>query len=364
MKRYLLFLLTLTLCGGPHPAARAQTQIHALWGFTPEGPFAGTPKETAAALYQNNINAVFVDTIAPELHQTLKAIGVKIYTTVNVFGSSVLWRRHPQLRPVDRQGNRVAAEPGNGICPTQRSFWPRLLRQIAQKRDAGFDGIWLDFLRFSGHWETPNPELLETCFCDSTLADFERRSGLVIPENLPMDTSTDGPAGAKAGLLAARANWILTHHRREWMLYKTAVIADFARQAQETIAKKPGVIMGLFAVPWQREEYGRAITNVLGQDYRRLSSHFDVFSPMLYHELCGRPVEWISQFVQYTASETNKPVWPIIQTDLGSGHNVPDDEFSAAVLHALEAPAGGVIIFRQQTLLQAKQLAILRASWQ
>jgi len=359
MKRHLLFLLTFAL-----PTAWAQPQIHALWGFAPGGPFAGTPKETAAVLYQNNINAVFVDTIAPELHNTLKSIGVKVYTTVNVFGGSAPWRRFPSLRPVDRQGNRVAAVPGNGICPTQRWYWPRLLRQIAQKRDAGFDGIWLDFLRFSGQWETSTPELMETCFCDSTLADFERRSGLVIPEDLPIDTSNDGPANANAGLLAAKANWILTHHRREWILYKIGVIADFAQQARETMAKEPGVILGLFSVPWQREEYGRALVNVLGQDYRRLGNHFDVFSPMLYHKLCGRTVEWISQFVKYTASETNKPVWPIIQTDLGGEHNLPDDEFSAAVLHALEAPSAGVIIFRQQTLLEAKQLPILRATWQ
>lgn len=364
MKLYLSLMLTFTLCGSTGPAAWAQVQTRALWGFTPEGPFAGTPKETAAALYQNNINAVFVDSISPELHQTLKSIGVKVYTTMNVFGGNAPWRRYPQLRPVDRQGDRVAAVPGNGICPTQRWYWPRLLRQIAQKRDAGFDGIWLDFLRFSGHWETPTPELLETCFCDSTLADFERTSGLLIPESLPIDTSNGRPANAKAGLLAAKASWILTHHRREWIIYKNGVIADFAQQARETIAKKPGVIMGLFAVPWQRDEHGRALVNVLGQDYRRLSDHFDVFSPMLYHELCGRPVDWISQFVQYTARETKKPVCPVIQTDLGVAHKVPDDEFSAAVLHGLEAPATGIIIFRQQTLLSAKQLSILRATWQ
>ncbi len=358
MKRYLLFLLTFAL-----PPAWAQPQIHALWGFAPEGPFAGTPKETAAVLYQNNINAVFVDTIAPELHNTLKSIGVKVYTTVNVFGGSAPWRRFPSLRPVDRQGNRVAAAPGNGICPTQRWYWPRLLRQIAQKRDAGFDGIWLDFLRFSGHWETPTPELMETCFCDSTLADFERRSGIMIPDHLPLDSTDGTTGGTKASKLAAQANWILGHHRREWTLYKIAVITDFAQQARDTIAKKPGVMMGLFAVPWQREEFNRAVISLFGQDYRQLSSQFDVFSPMLYHELCGRPVEWISQFVKYTASETNKPVWPIIQTDLGGEHNLPDDEFSAAVLHGLEAPATGIIIFRQQTLLSAKQLSILRATW-
>lgn len=343
--------------------AQTQGQIRALWGFAPHGPFAGTPKETAATLYANNINAVFVDTISPDLQKALKAIGVKIYTTLNVFGGQALWRRYPQLRPVDRFGNRVPAAQGNGICPTQRWYWPRILRSLAQKRDAGFDGVWLDFMRFSGMWETPTPNLTETCFCDSTLADFERATAIIIPTDLPVDSSDSIATSPQAQSIAAKAKWILAHHRREWILYKIGVIAEFAHQAKATLAKNPDAVLGMFSVPWKREQHGYALVSILSQDYRRLSNSIDIFSPMLYHELCGQPVEWIETFVKYTAAETKKPVLPIVQCDLGPEHRVPDDEFAAAVLSGLEAPSQGVIIFRQQPLLEAKQLSILSSAW-
>ena len=85
---------------------------------------------------------------------------------------------------------------------------------------------------------------------------------------------------------------------------------------------------------------------------------------MLYHELCGRPVAWIGGFVKYAAKLTNKPVWPIIQSQLGEEHHVSDEEFAAAVLTALDPPSQGLIVFRQQPLLDAKQLAVLCAAWQ
>jgi len=375
MARYdvrLLFFITLLLIGASGPTW-AQP-IHALWGFTPEDPFSGMPAEIAAALRDNGINAIFADRIEPALLKTLRAAGIQVFTTVQVFGDHKIWKTYPQLRPVNRDGVPLPAKYGSGICPTQRWYWPTILQKISRKASAGFDGVWLDFIRFGSFWEEPQPRLEQLCFCDSTLADFSRATGIVIPEraartdSVPTYTSLQISTQVDTGLArplttTEKAAWILTHHKSEWVKYKTGVITDFVKLARELIAKKPGKLLGIFAVPWRRNEFGDAILNITGQDYGALAEHVDVFSPMLYHELCGRPLDWISKFVKYAAEAAKKPVLPIIQCDLGDEHRVTDDEFAAAVLYALDPPSRGVIIFRQQHLIEAKQLPILRATW-
>ena len=351
-------------------------QVHALWGFSPTGPFSGTMEETIAALQDNGVNAIFANKVEPELMTTLQAAGIKVYTTVSVFGDHSVWKRYPRLRPVDRHGNHLPAEYGSGICPTQRWYWRRILRKVANRRDAGFDGVWLDFIRFSTLWEEPNPTLKQTCFCDSTLVDFSRVTGIEFPQDTvvvkkdSLLANAISPDSANGDHVIVRslsnrekAAWILKKHRRAWWKYKTGVISDFVAAARKVVNRKPNMILGLFAVPWKRNEFNYAMLYVIGQDYRQLRKHVDVFSPMLYHELAGRSTDWIPEFVQYTAKETNKPVWPIIQSDLGDEHRVPDDEFAAAVLGALEPPSAGVIIFKQESLVEAIQLRVLRSAW-
>ncbi|MEK7728753.1 MAG: hypothetical protein AAB354_10100 [candidate division KSB1 bacterium] len=357
-------LLFLYLFSFPNTVAAQPTR--ALYGFEATGMFGGTGEETVTALQDLGANAVFSNNLSPELLRSLHTANIKVYATINVFGEHALWKRHPNLRPMNSNGEELEAKPGNGICPTQRWYWPRVLRNIAQRAEAGYDGVWLDFIRFSGYWELPKPKLERVCFCDSTLVDFSRATGIVFPENLPAPTLSAPADSARVRDLdnAAKAAWILAHHRSAWRNYLGNVIADFARQAKETLAKKNApVTLGMFVVPWQREEYNFAMVEVLGQDYRKLREHVEVFSPMLYHELAGREVDWIARFVEYAAKETGKLVWPIIQCDLGAEHRVSDDTFAAAVLSALDAPSQGVIIFNHKALLDAKQTRILGSSW-
>jgi len=349
-------------------------QIHALWGFTADGPFSGSTQQTIAALKDNAINAVFVDRLDPALMKTLRASGIKIFSTVQVFGDHSLWKTYPQLRPVNREGELAPAKYGSGICPTQRWYWPTILQKISRKAGAGYDGVWLDFIRFGSFWEEPNPRLQQLCFCDSTLADFSKVTGIAIPaqvaeaDTLAADEQNHHSENAdtirmRPMTTAEKAEWILSNHSVEWTKYKTGVITDFVKLAKEEIAKRPEKVLGIFSVPWRRNEFGDAIVTVIGQDYAALRDHVDVFSPMLYHELCGRPLSWIGSFVKHTSNLIKKPVWPIIQTDLGKDHLVTDEEFATAVLNALDPPSKGVIIFRQQTLIEAKQLPTLRAVW-
>ncbi len=360
-----IFLLQL-FAGALFAPAKAQVQpIRALWGFEPEAQTP--PAEAVATLQELGANAVFMSHAAPPMLQALRAANIKVYTTLNVFGDPSVWKRHPNLRPFNSNGQPLAATAGNGICPTQRWHWPRILRNLSQKMDGGYDGIWLDFLRFSGHWEESRPQLEHTCFCDSTLADFSRATGIAIPENFDLPASANGTDSVRNKTPAQKADkaaWILSHHRREWRNYLVSVITDFAGRAKAQMAAKPQIVLGIFTVPWQRDEFGFAILDYFGQDYRKLREHIDIFSPMLYHELCRRETEWVSRFVDYAAAETQKPVLPVIQCDFGPEHRVSDDEFAGAILNALDTPSHGVIIFNYKALVEAKQARILAPAWQ
>lgn len=365
MKLFPTFLLLFTLGFTLSNKPAAGQPIRALWGFEATGVFGGTPEETVAALQELGANAVFSNKLAPELLRALQSAEIKVFTTVNVFGDQSLWQRYPQLRPMNSNGELLEPQAGNGICPAQRWYWPRVQRTIGQRLDAGYDGVWLDFIRFSGHWEQAQPRLERTCFCDSSLADFARSTGLTFPSDLTDALRDNGEDSTKTRKRenAAKAAWILANHRTAWRNYNTNLIAEFTRQARETVVKKnANALLGLFLVPWERSESGFAILE-LGQDYRKLREHADVFSPMLYHELCGREVEWIARFVKYAAQETGKPVWPIIQCDLGPDHRVSDDTFAAAVLSASDSPAQGMIIFNHKALVAAKQTRILSSLW-
>jgi hypothetical protein len=339
--------------------------IRALWGYEPDR--SSSAQDAVETLQDLGANAVFMSKVTPQLLQALHAANIKVYATLNVFGDNSVWTRYPQLRPMNSNGNLLAAKPGNGICPTQRWYWPRILRELQQKIDSGYDGVWLDFIRFSGHWEEGRPQLQHTCFCDSSLADFSRFTGILIPDSLKGRGATangDEASAASSPQNAAMAAWILSHHRREWRNYLTSVIADFTARAKAQMAAKTQLVLGAFMVPWQREEFGLAMLDYLGQDYRKLREHIDIFSPMLYHELCNRDTDWVARFADYTAAETKKPVLPIIQCDIGEKHRVSDDEFAAVILNALDAPSQGVIIFNYTALVEAKQLRILTSAWQ
>jgi len=88
----------------------------------------------------------------------------------------------------------------------------------------------------------------------------------------------------------------------------------------------------------------------------------DVFSPMVYHRMCGESVDWIHSRVRQFVHDTGKPVWPIIQAC-----SVPDElteqEFLAAIANAENEPSGGVILFAMNHILKEDRLESVRRAW-
>ena len=78
-------------------------------------------------LKKAGVNAVFVDQDR-ELIEALKKAGIRVFFSVNVFGGSDLWEKHPDLRPITDQGTPpwTRWEGTGGLTPQ--------LSGIAEKR--------------------------------------------------------------------------------------------------------------------------------------------------------------------------------------------------------------------------------------
>ena len=87
-------------------------------------------------------------------------------------------------------------------------------------------------------------------------------------------------------------------------------ITSFVRQAAEVVrtqARRP-CQLGLFSVPWRTENFEGALRRIMGQELGALAADVDIFSPMVYHRMCGQPVSWIRAVSEEAHALTGKPV--------------------------------------------------------
>jgi hypothetical protein len=84
-----------------------------------------------------------------------------------------------------------------GVCLSQLAF----LEQIEVELHAGVTtyrptGIWLDYLTYAGWFETPDPDLQESCFCRACMATFCEQTGIdaTTPVEILPNTARRGPS--------------------------------------------------------------------------------------------------------------------------------------------------------------------------
>jgi uncharacterized lipoprotein YddW (UPF0748 family) len=208
------------------------------------------------------------------------------------------------------------------------------------------DGVWLDFIRWPCHWEVHRPSLAQTSFDLETLLRFQYETGIELPLNDPQ---------------TARQS-VLNHHVDAWRTWRCAKISAWVRQARDLLDRvRPGALLGLFGVPWRLVDYDGAILKVIGQDYQNLGQYVDVFSPMVYHVMCGFEPEWIGSVTEEVRALSGKPVWPIIQS-VDEPSPLSAEEYGRALDIALDNPCSeGVLVFTLEGALDPAKLAATRA---
>ena len=323
----------------------------ALYGFAPDlAPLAGmSPVEQVAWLQALGSNAIFGGYQDPAFVAAAHAAGMSVYAEFGCCVGREWWERFPDSRPVTAAGAPLAPEEWYcGVNPTVAAV--RAARLAALERlllDCAIDGVWLDFIRWPCHWEVPAPLLPRTSFDAGTLALFCHDTGLVVP---------DDPVAASRILLDSYA--------AAWTAWRAAQITAWVAAARDVVRRvRPHALLGLFGVPWRQTEHEGAILSVIGQDYRALGAYVDVFSPMVYHRMCGHTTEWIATITEEVHTLSGKPVWPIIQA-VDEPAPLPAEEYGRALDAALHCPAAaGVLIFTLPAAIAGAKLAVTRTKF-
>ncbi len=294
------------------------------------------PSSYVGKMEKGGINAVFVPP-EKETVKWFKAQGNDVYVSVNAFGGKGAWKDHPDSRPVKSDGSYLGSAPGykghGGVCPTHTGWRRERLKYIESLvrefgGEGGIDGIWLDFVRYPGLWEVPEPEIPDTCYCPRCLYKFQKDRKIEMPTGLsPMDA----------------ASWIKGNCPYQWVGWKKAQIASFVSETRDVMEKNRGkrqLKLGLFLVPWTKGERGNAISYLLGQDAFQLSGLVDVISPMVYHKMCGRSSAWVGYMCSYYSETAKSLLWPIVQSV-----DCTADEFENTVGFAGQGGSDGILIY-------------------
>lgn len=207
-----------------------------------------------------------------------------------------------------------AIEKGEEFCPLDPDVRRRLFQRLEGVLKFTPEGIWIDRFRFGG---------------DCT-----------------------GIYGKDAKLSHQACKWCEGKDRKE-------VILSLAQEVKEKIGDKSK--FGLFVVAFKDDEVPE-LKEALGLDYVKLGEIIDLFSPMLYHRMLGKSVEYISDYSNWLAQKTGKSVLPIIQIK-----DMPDDledkmseeEITQAFHEAIKKPSSGVCFFWWQHALEKGKTKIL-----
>jgi hypothetical protein len=300
-------------------------------------------------LNELGVNAVFVHGYAVNeaLIARARTEGLKVFAEFPTLNGKGYVEEHPEAWPINEKGEQAeAADWFMGVCPTEpgfRHYRMKQLRELLQRLDV--DGVWMDYVHWHAQFETPEPILPETCFCEHCLTRFQAASGIAVPD----------------GKTAEKAAWILTQAEPEWRDWRAEVIASWARDMKAIIRQvKPKTLLGLYHCPWQDEEYQGARRRILGLDYSLLRPHIDVFSPMVYHAHMHRPPEWIRENIEWFCAELDIPtsgypkVWPILQA-YNQPRVISAEEFAAVLRYGLSAQVSGLKMFTTYAVAEDEQ---------
>lgn len=257
------------------------------------GPYGSASIQYADRFAAYGANAIWFHGFDPQAFEACEKHDLSACVEFKTFRAD--FAEHPELIPIGvdrrpiRYGNLV-----QGVCLSNQEF----LEYTEQNLLAGLNayqpaGIWLDYLTYAGWFETPEPDLQESCFCPQCINEFCEATGI----------DADTP------------QQILHEAAEAWHRHKCERIAGFAQYYADIIRMKhPGCIIGAYMCPWTPSEFAGALTRIFAQDYRLLAPSIDVFTPLIYAEKSGRSSDWGKEFLEASPEfvPQNRPVQLIL----------------------------------------------------
>lgn len=308
--------------------------MKALYGYSEQlAPFQDKSVQDQVAILRSwGVDAVFGGYENAAFADAMHDAGLNVFAEFNCFSGKHWWETVPESRPVLRDGSPMEPDGWyHGVNPTVPEIHEdrlNALEHLIQGHE--IDGVWLDFIRWPCHWEVAQPKLARTGFDAGTRRRFTQDTGVKDIDS----------------------------HQEQWTDWRCQQITDWVAQARVVVDQSNSrPKLGLFGVPWLPDDYHGAIRTIIGQDYPALSQYIDVFSPMTYHRMCNRDVDWIGRVIQGIHAQTGKPVCPIIQS-VDEPAPLPAEEYGRALELALShADSDGVIVFTLEGILPDDKLA-------
>ena len=242
------------------------------------GPYGSSALPFVERFSQVGANALWFHGFDPAAFESCARHGVAACVEFKTFRAD--FKAHPELIPIGVDGRPIRyGELVQGVCLSQTAFLEEteahLLDGLRAFKPAG---IWLDYLTYAGWFETPTPDLQESCFCPDCIAEFCEATGV--------DATTP--------------DRILATAAEQWARHKCERIAGFARHYAGLIRSHlPGCVIGAYMCPWAPDEFGGALTRIFAQDYALLAPHIDVFTPLIYCAKSGRGPAWGREFLEH-----------------------------------------------------------------
>ncbi len=237
------------------------------------GPYSSAALDHIDQLIRYEANAIWFHGFNPAAFETCQKYGLAACVEFKTFRADFDFNERPDLIPTGVDGRPIRYDRlVQGVCLSQKDFLAETEENLlAGLRDFQPAGIWLDYLTYAGWFETPEPDLQESCFCPDCMAEFCQATGI--------DATT--PAQ------------ILENYADRWTHHKCQRIARFATHYAELIrAHLPGCIVGAYMCPWTPAEFDGALTRIFAQDYHLLAPAIDVFTPLIYVKKSGRSANW------------------------------------------------------------------------
>lgn len=335
-----IVLITIFSCQSSPSQEPAEEFIKGVYGNP------GTLLKAGYSFDSLGMNAVFVrsGSLNQEFYEKSKKQGVKIFVEFATLNGKEYLTEHPDAWPIDEKGKKSPpADWFMGICPTHQGFKDSRSEELREiLRNYEVDGVFLDYVHWHAQFETTEPILPETCFCDRCTQAFAKSIDKEIP----------------GATIPERATWILENVDPQWRKWRVDVLNGWVEDMGAILkTSQPSAKLGVFHCAWYPTDYDSALYRTMGLDPVALAERADVLAPMLFHHMKGRPTSWVGEYVAWLAKtiavkKTGKPlIWPIVQSHNNPGIVSPG-EFREVMIQGSKFPASGIMMFSDQSLLE------------
>ena len=203
--------------GTAEAGGRPWVEVRGVYGGVPDSLMQGR------SLAESGINAVWLGSggITAERVALLHQHGAKVFAEFNTLHDASYLADHPDAAPVGRDGRPCPPPDGwQGVAPTHegyRRYRMEAFRQLLAGND--IDGVWLDYHHAHASWERAEPLLPDTGFEPYSLDQFQRDTGIRLPE---------APVPVLSALL-------LGQHRETWIQWRCDVLTDWVREFRQIV---------------------------------------------------------------------------------------------------------------------------------